>query len=136
VTAGDALWQMALVMLAGMSLGLMETAYGAHLRVLRFRRGWHDLTDLLAPLLGAAVVVTALALSNWGEIRLWAVVGLAMGYGLWRWLAAPFVWRMLVWANRTACRLCGWTWSPVHHGGRLAAKWGRALWRRLALRRP
>jgi hypothetical protein len=127
---------MALVTLAGMTLGLMATAYGAHLRAVRFRRGWHDVSDLTVPLLGAVVVVAALALSNWGEIRLWAVVGLAVGYGLWRWLAAPLVWRILVWVNRTACRLCGWAWSPMRLLGRLAARWGGGIWRWLAARRP
>ncbi len=127
MSAQDALWQLAWMVLAGIVLGLMETAYAAHLRVLRFRRGWHDVSDLLVPLLGAAVVVAALALSNWGELRLWSLVGLALGYAVWRGLGAPLAQSALRLGNRAACRGCRWAAEPFFWAGTGLLQAGRRL---------
>lgn len=112
-------------MLAGILLGLLESLYTAHLRVARFRRGWNDATDLILCLVGTLVVAAAIAVADWGQLRLWSVVGMALGFGIFVALGRPLVLLATSAIERALCRLVRTLGRPFAWIGRRAFNFAR-----------
>lgn len=113
--------------------------------VLRVARGYYRpgrvlgaLADLAFWTVATAAVSGALFYGNWGQIRLYVLVGLLAGIGLYFWLAGPTVrgltrlllralsWlgRLLVWVVvrllwAPVALAAGFTWNLVSRAGRL-----------------
>ncbi|PSR28818.1 MAG: hypothetical protein C7B47_04125 [Sulfobacillus thermosulfidooxidans] len=76
-------------LLAGISLGLLSTIYGA------MRTQWHiwnvigHFLDWLWFVVAALLILVVYLWTDWGVFHAWSLLIIALGYGLWVWLAAP-----------------------------------------------
>jgi spore cortex biosynthesis protein YabQ len=100
--------------------------------VLRPRGAWAHLLDAAFLPVGALVVAGGLLLANWGELRAYALAGIALGAWAWARLGSPLVLPLeravaagLLAAGRGLARAVTW---PARRAWRLV--------RRLARRRP
>ncbi len=133
-----------ITVVTGMALGLVFDFY----RVLRalYRPHWllTTLADLAYWLLATGLVFLALLFGNWGELRLYAFIGLAFGaLGYYRFLSREAVRLLagllrLVGATVRAVRtvLAYTVFKPLAFVAGLAAKPVRFLLDKLAARRP
>jgi spore cortex biosynthesis protein YabQ len=127
----------------GAFLGLLFDFY----RVLRalYRPRWllTSLADLLYWLAATGLVFVALLFGNWGELRLYVFIGLALGaFGYYRLLSRQAVrlmiglLRALAWTARTAGRIISFLFvRPAGFLARLAARPLRRLGGMIAARR-
>ena len=89
--AANALYIILVWVLTGMGFGLFSTAYGACRRTYRQIPGLTPFLDWFWFILAAVLFLVMAFWAEWGMFRIWAVVFILMGYGLWSWLAAPVV---------------------------------------------
>ncbi|MGC8486602.1 MAG: spore cortex biosynthesis protein YabQ [Clostridia bacterium] len=122
----DALWGFSVTVLAGVALGLLESLYTAHLRVARFRRGFHDAADFLLCLVATVVVAAGIAVADWGQLRLWSLVGMGMGVGLFFALGRPLVLIVMAAIERALRRFVLLMARPFAWIGRASCQFVRA----------
>ncbi len=64
--------------------------------------------------IGVAVIyLLMLFWSDWGSLKIWSIVGVLVGYGLWAWLAAPFVFGVLSFVAHVEARAVYYVSFPV-----------------------
>ncbi|MBE3589728.1 MAG: spore cortex biosynthesis protein YabQ [Firmicutes bacterium] len=121
------LYAFLVTVLTGIGLGLAFDLSRAVRRVFRLKGPAAQLADAGLWLAGAVLAATGLFLANWGEVRYYVFIGLALGAALYFTLASATV----TWATerflevlRTAAR---WT----RRRARQAADLGRRTWRGL-----
>ncbi|MGE5674344.1 MAG: spore cortex biosynthesis protein YabQ [Mycobacterium leprae] len=125
-----------MVVLCGILLGLLFDVLRAVGRAGKFNR-WATLAADLAFWSVCTVALSgALFYGNWGELRLYVLVGLLLGLGLYYWLASPVVLatidlmiRVLVWLVDLLVKL--WlrvVWWPLLAFLGLLQAVGRTLW--------
>ena len=125
------------LVLTGVAWSLCFDAYRAWRSLVKPHGLVSDAGDLAFWLAGALLVAAGLFLGNWGELRLYVFLGLALGGTLYFRLASPVLlpWlRRLLRGGSLACLWLGrQTLRPVRAGWR----GGRATWRgvRAVLRR-
>ncbi|PSR30882.1 MAG: hypothetical protein C7B43_04305 [Sulfobacillus benefaciens] len=79
--------------LTGMALGFFSTLYGA------MRSEWHiwricaHILDWLWFVFAAIFILGVYFWTGWGAFRMWSMPIMALGYGLWVWMAAPLAFR-------------------------------------------
>lgn len=95
------------VLLCGMGMGVLY-------ELLRVGRSYYQpglvvgaMADLLFWVVGAAFLGAGLFLGTWGAARIYVLVGLLMGLGLYFWLASPVV-GGLIWS---VLRFLDWLWD-------------------------
>jgi spore cortex biosynthesis protein YabQ len=94
-----------IMVVTGMVLGGMFDFYRIVRGVVRLRRIWASLADLLYWLLAAGVVFGALLLGNWGELRLYVFLGLLAGLIFYYRLLSKWTIRLIVAMLRLVQRL-------------------------------
>jgi spore cortex biosynthesis protein YabQ len=124
------LYTFLVVVLTGIALSFCFDLYHAWRALVRLRGIWGDAADLGFGVFGAALVAVGLFLSNWGELRLYVFLGLALGATIYHALASPVVQWAARWALRAGARWLGRAWRvatwPLRLAGRLAGGVGRA----------
>lgn len=113
---------MAIWVLTGMTIGLWATAYGACRSQWRIWPGLAELLDWGFFIAVAILYVLMLFWSDWGIVRVWSLVGVALGYGLWAWLAAPFMFGVLSFVAHVEARAVYYMTLPVRRISRRVAK--------------
>jgi hypothetical protein len=89
VDSADALWSVAVMILAGMALGGWTSLYAAKRAAWRWRRTLGALADWTWFVVVAAIVLISLFIADWGQLRAWTLVAAALGFTLWMGLAHP-----------------------------------------------
>lgn len=117
------LWAATVLVLTGVALGLGLTLYGALRAEWRLPRGLSFALDILVVLAAAVPVAVGLAIGTWGTVRLWALVGLALGLLLWAALAAPAVGAVSRCAARLVRRAGRGALRPLLRLARLRPRW-------------
>lgn len=104
-TLGVQLYSFGIVMLAGISLGVMFDCF----RVIRglLRPGLLStlLLDLLFWAICTPVLVLYLLLANWGELRGYVIIGLILGFFFYKLFLGQTVLALLLWAVRSVSGL-------------------------------
>lgn len=93
--AADALWIIAVWVLSGIGFGLLSTTYGAFRSQWRVLPGIRDALDWMFFVVLGMLYVVVLFWTDWGMFRVWSILAILLGYGLWTWLAAPPVLKVL-----------------------------------------
>ena len=107
-----ALWAGAVMALAGVALGIGMTVYGALRAAWRLPRGVGDVVDVLVVVVWGLPVALGLLVAAWGTVRLWAVVTLMVGLGVWTWLGAPLTGRVVRACAERVARVMHWLSAP------------------------
>ncbi|MCL8208547.1 MAG: spore cortex biosynthesis protein YabQ [Actinomycetia bacterium] len=115
---GAALWSFAVMVLGGMGVGALATLYGSARTAVRWGPLSGGFGDVLWFVPATGIFLASLALATWGELRLWAIVAAAVGFGLWMGLAHPVV----GWVATAACRVGAWATDRLTRPGRWAAR--------------
>lgn len=113
MATGQALLSIAVWLSAGMILGLASTIFGAARSVYQWPpvlAAWLDW--LFATLVGPYVFVVLLW-TIWGSFRLWAILWIFLGYGLWVATLGSICSRPLRRILRTQARVAGALWRFV-----------------------
>lgn len=113
---------MAIWVLTGMTIGLWATVYGACRSQWRIWPGLAELLDWVFFIAVAILYVLMLFWSDWGIVRVWSLVGIALGYGLWAWLAAPFMFGVLSFVVHVEARAVYYMTLPVRRISRRVAR--------------
>ena len=108
--------------LTGISIGFMATAYGACRSQWRIWPGLREVLDWLFFIVVAILYLLMLLWSDWGVLKIWSIVGVLVGYGLWAWLAAPFVFGVLSFVAHVQARAVYYVTLPVRQLSRRVAK--------------
>lgn len=108
----DAVFIIAVWVLAGMGIGMLATAYGACRKTYRMVLGARQFLDWFWFVLVGLGFLVMLFWTEWGTFRFWSVVFVLMGYGLWSWLAAPVVLNALLVVTHAEARLFYYALSP------------------------
>lgn len=115
-------------LLAGISLGFFSTLYGA------MRVKWHlwricsHFLDWLWFMIAAVFVLGIYLWTNWGTVHLWSLPIMGLGYGLWVWLAAPLVFRLVSQVLFVEARAVFYLTSPARWLGRRMFSSPTTLW--------
>lgn len=109
-----------IVALTGVLLGGWYDLNRAAREKFRWRGPLGDLQDIILWGGGVALVLTGLLLGNWGEFRLYVIVGL--GFGIWLYMAL---------ASPVLLRWWRWWFGLLHRGTRACQIAGRRLLARL-----
>lgn len=107
-----ALWAGAVMVLAGVAMGFGMTVYGALRAAWRLPRGVGDVVDVLVVVAWGLPVALGLLVAAWGTVRLWTVVTLLVGLGVWAWLGAPLTGRAVRACAERLARAMHWLWAP------------------------
>lgn len=130
---GTQLYAFGIVLLAGVSLGLLFDFF----RVLRglLQPGCLStpLLDLLFWALVTPVLILYLLLANWGELRAYVLIALFLGFSFYRLLLSPIVLMFLLWLVRVVghvlnffCTLGLWLFSvPVQIVQEIRFNWSK-----------
>ncbi|MCY0909509.1 MAG: hypothetical protein OWR62_14085 [Sulfobacillus thermotolerans] len=116
---------MASWLLTGMALGLLSTVYGA------FRIQWHwwkifgHIMDWLWFVLAAVIILAVYLWTDWGVFHVWSLLLIAIGYGLWAWLAAPWVLKIVSPVIFFQARVVFYLTAPVRFIGQRLTALGR-----------
>lgn len=110
--AQDALYIIAVWILAGMSFGMLATGYGACRQIYRLWPGFRELLDWLWFVVVGGAFIVILFWTEWGTFRLWSLVFVMIGYGLWTWLAAPVMLGMLLAVGHAEARVIHQVLAP------------------------
>lgn len=132
------LYVFALMLLTGMALGLIFDIYRVLRGLIRLRGLVGDVGDLLVWLLVAPLILVGVLLASWGELRAYIFIGLALGAGLYFFLAGAFVrWtlryllalggRALRWGIRLVKRLLSPPAARLHRAARRVGMGVKAL---------
>lgn len=97
------------VVLAGALLGLLFDVLRAVRGYYRLTGIWAALGDLLFWVFASAVGAAGIVLGNWGELRLFILVGLGLGLLLHYYLASHVAIRLVI----AFLRLLNWIWSTL-----------------------
>lgn len=116
VTLLPATTVLAVWIMTGMFLGLTSSLYGAMLRAYRMKY-WVHVFDGIWFLLAAAMTFLVLVATNWGVLRVWTLVALLLGYGVWAISAGPLVHRFfyfLLITQARIVRIVGWSLTRAY----------------------
>lgn len=111
--APNAVYIIAVWLLAGMALGLLSTSYGVLRKTYRLLPGTAEFLDWFWFVLAACLFLVMAFWTEWGTFRTWAVVFLLLGYLLWSWLAAPVVLVVLGWCAHGQARFVHYLIVPI-----------------------
>lgn len=133
MATADALWSIAVMVLTGMGLGVMATAYAACRASCRFWRVLGHLSDWLWFVVAAILLVMGLVVADWGQLRLWALVALAIGFAVWMALAQPLALTLLVFVARAVkVMILDWALAPFWWLGQGLSRMSLAIVKRLS----
>lgn len=122
-------------MLGGVLLGLIEALYSAHLRHVRFHRGFHDAADFLLCLPAALTAAAALAIADWGQLRAWSLFGMGVGAATFWFLGREFCLWLFGAILRILCRMARTMTGSLTAVARVvrqsARKGAERVWRRV-----
>jgi spore cortex biosynthesis protein YabQ len=112
----DALWAGAVMVLAGMGVGLFATMYHAWRRVCRPGRLIGAVADWGWWIPVTLIILVGLFVADWGQLRAWSLVLLAAGAGIWWGLAHSLVDGVLRFVGAALLRairaiLAPWRWA-------------------------
>lgn len=131
VSLGVQLYMFLVLVLTGVAWSLCFDVYRAW-RSLARPRGWRsDLGDLVFWLAGALLVAGGLFLGNWGDLRLYVFLGLALGGYLYFRLASPTILPVLRRLFRTLSRMLRWLGRQLLRPARGTVRGARGAARRL-----
>lgn len=122
------------VVLLGVALGFLFGLLRLWRRLLRPGRLAAHLADAAFAALAGALVLAGLLLVNWIQLRGFVVLALLVGAGLYLWLAAPWIDRVLVAAVVAAVRAAWFVGRRAAGAGRRLVAAVAPVWRRS--RRP
>jgi spore cortex biosynthesis protein YabQ len=114
--------------LAGMGLGLMVTVYGAMRASWRLGRIIGDAVDWLWFVPAGVLVVVALFVADWGQLRLWAVVAMAVGFLMWTGLAEPLLFPVCRGVTAALAAFGRWLVRPLRGLGAVVTRRPRFSW--------
>lgn len=97
---GTQLYAFGIVLLAGVSLGLLFDLFRVLRGILRPGCLSTPLLDLLFWALVTPVLILYLLLANWGELRVYVVIALFLGFSFYRLLLSSIVLLFLLWFMR------------------------------------
>lgn len=117
--------------LIGMATGLLFDLLRLWRRLFRPGRVAGHVGDAAFAAVTTLIVAAGLLFINWVQIRVFVVLGLAAGAGLYLHLASPLVLRSLLGLVALGARSAGWTWRVARGSARRLA-WAFAPVRRLA----
>ncbi|PSR21564.1 MAG: hypothetical protein C7B45_10155 [Sulfobacillus acidophilus] len=106
--------------LLGFGLGFLSTLYGACRQSYRIHWGLDHFFDWLWFVLAAIGYVGVSFWTEWGTFRIWSIVLILTGYGVWSWLAAPLVFTLVSAMTYGQARLVYYATLP-----------GQRLWKRV-----
>lgn len=121
------LYTFLVVVLTGIAASLLFDVYRAWRRIVRPRGLGGDVADLVCGVLLAMLVAGGVFLSNWGELRLYVLLGLVAGAVLYHGLAAAVVRPAARWGLLASARFLRRGWRVLTWPVRLAFALGRRL---------
>ena len=101
------------MVLAGLTVGLTVTVYGSMRRIWRLNRCMTAFGDWIWFLIVAAILVVALFLADWGQLRFWSLAMAGVGVFVWILLADPLVAAVCRMVFRTMARTAAVARWPV-----------------------
>lgn len=119
--APRALFMLAAWTLAGIAMGFAATWYGVCRAKFRIWPVFRELLDWLFFVGLGVLVLVVLFWADWGVLRGWSLVWIAVGYGLWTGLAAPVVYDVLMAVAHVQARVAYW----LGHPWRVLFRWFR-----------
>lgn len=108
--------------LIGMATGLLFDLLRLWRRLFRPGRLAGHVGDAVFAAVTALVVTAGLLFINWVQIRVFVLLGLAAGAGIYLHLASPLVLRSLLGLVALGARSAGWTWRAVRGTARRVAR--------------
>lgn len=105
-------------LLMGMATGFLADLQRVWRRLCRPGRLGQDLSDLLFLLLVGLMLLAGLLFTNWGELRLFVLLGVLSGWLLYHYLASPGISRGILWLATALAVLVGRLIGPFQALGR------------------
>lgn len=114
MTLGMQWWTMAAMLLSGVGMGTVFDGYRVVSNELKFPRWWLPVLDVVYWMAAAIAVFRVLYASNYGEVRAYVFIGLAVGVLLYYFLFSKLVTVTVTWIIGAIRKLIAFTLKCLH----------------------
>jgi hypothetical protein len=119
----QALYIIAVWILLGIGLGFLSTLYGACRKSYHLLWGLDHFLDWLWFVVAAIGYVGVSFWTEWGTFRIWSIVLILTGYGIWAGLAAPLILTLASAMTYGQARLVYYATLPVQRVWQRVGRW-------------